>query len=144
MADTIFEELRTDHDTQRRLAELTAKTEGDSDGRRELFDRLVKELERHADAEEKFFYSELLKHELTRDKARHSVAEHKELDDRIAELQETDLSSPAWLPRFKDLAHRVEHHLAEEEREVFQPAGKVLNDDEKIRLGSAYRQMMEA
>ena len=143
MSKTIFEELRADHDVQRRLADLTSKTEGDSEGRRELFDRLVDALQRHADAEEKFFYSELMKHDLTRDKARHSVAEHKELDDRVEELQEMEFSNPAWLKKFKELAHRVGHHLDEEEHEVFQPAGKVLSESEKKNLGSGYRTMME-
>ena len=46
MTTTIFEALRSDHDTQRTLVDLLTSTEGDSDGRRELFDRLKAELDR--------------------------------------------------------------------------------------------------
>ena len=81
--------------------------------------------------------------DMTIGKARHSVAEHKELDDRVEELENTDYSNPQWLVRFKELQHRVLHHLEEEEREVFQMAGKVLDEGQKSSLADVYRNGME-
>ena len=141
--ETIFEALRADHVTQRRLAELLIKTEGDSEGRDELFQRLRRELEAHADAEERFFYVPLMEHDLTQEKARHSVAEHKELDDFVEELEEIDRSSSAWIATAKKLAERLEHHLDEEEHEVFQMAGKALPERAKTGLANDYRAEME-
>ncbi|NNE12978.1 MAG: hemerythrin domain-containing protein [Ilumatobacter sp.] len=140
---TIFESLRADHDTQRTLADQLVKTHGDSDGRRELFDRLKRELEAHAGAEERYFYVPLMEHDLTQEKARHSVAEHKELDDFVEQLEQYDMSAPQWVQTAEQLAHRLEHHLDEEEREVFQLAGKALSDDEKESLGAEYRSDMD-
>ncbi len=137
--DTIFEALRADHDTQRTLIDLLTKTEGDSDGRRELFDRLRAQLRAHAAAEERYFYVPLMEHDLTQDNARHSVAEHKELDDFIEQLESYELSAPQWLITARDLADRLTHHLDEEEREVFPVAGKALSDDEKLELATDYR-----
>lgn len=136
---TIFEALRADHDTQRTLLDLLVKTHGDSEGRAELFDRLKAELDAHAAAEERFFYVPLMKRDLTQEKARHSVAEHHEIDELIEKLEETDPSSPAWLHTAKKLREMVIHHLDEEEHEVFQMAGKALTETEKTDLTDAYR-----
>lgn len=140
----IFEALREDHDKQRRLLERLAETQGDSDERRDLFEELKVELQAHAAAEERAFYARLMADPLTTAKARHGVAEHEEMDDRLAELDDTAFDSPGWIVKFRQLKDRVEHHLEEEEREVFQMGGKVLSDDEKSSLAAEYQEDMAA
>lgn len=140
---TIFEALREDHDKQRTLGSLVLETEGDSDGRRELFERLTDALARHAAAEERYFYVPLMEHDMTQDQARHSVAEHKELDDYIEKLEGYDFSASQWLVTARELVDRLAHHLDEEEKEVFPVAGKVLSDEEKTKLATEYRKDME-
>lgn len=139
----IFEALREDHQTQRSLADILIKTSGDSDGRAEIFAKLKAELSAHAAAEERHFYVPLMRDDMTQEKARHSVAEHHELDEYIEELESTDPSSPAWLATAKKLHHRLNHHLDEEEQEVFQLAGRVLKDGQKTALADAYVEDME-
>ena len=39
----------------------------------------------------------------------------------------------------KELAHRLTHHLDEEEHEVFQVAGKALKETEKDEFGASYQ-----
>jgi hypothetical protein len=136
---TIFEALRDDHERQRDLVGRLLDTEGDSDERRKIFDELKIELEAHAGAEERFFYIPLMEHDLTQDKARHSVAEHKELDDFVEQLDEYDMTAPQWIVTARELAHRLTHHLDEEEHEVFQIAGKALNETQKGELGASYQ-----
>lgn len=139
----IFEALRADHETQRDLIDRLVKTEGDSEERRELFDRLKTELEAHAGAEERYFYVPLMEHDLTQDKARHSVSEHKELDDFVEQLEEYEMSGSQWLQTAKELAHRLIHHLDEEEHEVFQMAGKALTEQDKQSFAEGYRDDMD-
>ena len=139
----IFEELRKDHETQRDLIARLVETTGDSDDRDKIFEQLAKELEAHAAAEERYFYVPLMESDLTQDKARHSVAEHKELDDFVEDLEGYDRTAPAWLQTARDLEHRLTHHLDEEEQEVFQLADKALTDTQKTELASDYRHMME-
>ena len=143
MTETIFEALRDDHQTQRTLADLLAKTHGDSEGREELFGKLKAELQRHASAEERYFYKPLLDYDLTQEKARHGIAEHHEIDELIETLETTDLSSPSWKAHAEKLRHVVHHHLDEEEHEVFQLAGRVLSEDLKTSLASQYREQMQ-
>ena len=135
---TIFEALRHDHDEQRRLLERVAATEGDSEERRELFEQLRVELEAHAAIEERVFYSVLLGEKMTREKAAHSIGEHEEQRDALVELVDTDFSSPGWLTKFGTLRHEVEHHLEEEEQEVFQLAGRVLDEGQKTAMAEHF------
>lgn len=135
---TIFEALREDHEKQRTLIDLLVKTEGSSDGRKELFERLKDSLTAHAGAEERFFYVPLMEHDLTQEHARHSVSEHKELDDFVEQLENYDMSGPQWIQTAKELQHRLIHHLDEEEVEVFPLARKALSDDEKTKLAEDY------
>jgi len=141
---TLFEALRKDHDTQRTLLGLLIKTHGDSDGREELFEKVKKALTRHAAAEERALYIPMMELDMTQEKARHSVAEHHEIDELVEELEDTDFSSPGWLAAARKLHDLVTHHLDEEEQEVFQLAGRALSDDAKARLADTYRDEMAA
>jgi Hemerythrin HHE cation binding domain len=84
--DRIFAELKRDHDRQRKLLDAIAETSGDSEERRTLFEELRQELQAHAAAEEESLYATMLADPDLRDDARHSVSEHKEVDDMLGEL----------------------------------------------------------
>ncbi|EAS19795.1 conserved hypothetical protein [Flavobacteria bacterium BBFL7] len=139
----IFEALRKDHEIQRELCDMLVNTSGDTELRKNMFEKLKHELAIHADAEERHFYVPLIESDLTQEKARHSIAEHHEMDELVEKLEETDMDSSAWLKYMKELAHQVEHHLDEEEQEVFQLAGKALNEKEKTSLAQEYLEFME-
>jgi hemerythrin-like domain-containing protein len=139
----IFEAIREDHQKQRTLVDILVKTHGDSSGRNEIFDKLKHELKVHANAEERHFYIPLMKQDLTQEQARHSVAEHLEIDEMIEKLEETDYSSSAWVGYAKKLQELVHHHLDEEEQEVFQMAGKALTENQKTSLATSYRKAMD-
>lgn len=140
----IFEALRADHDTQRTLMDLLISTKGDSDGRKELFARAKAALQNHAAAEERCLYIPMMEDDMTQEKARHSVAEHHEIDELIETLEVTDFSSSAWLVHAKTLQETVTHHLDEEEQEVFQLASNVLSEERKSLLASQYQNEMQA
>jgi len=141
--ETIFEALRKDHDLQRSLLDKIVKTSGDTESRKTLYAELKHALVEHASAEERYFYVPLIESDLTQEKSRHSIAEHHQIDKFIDTLDNTDHSSPEWLKTAKELQHKVLHHLEEEEREVFQLAGKVLSDKQKKDLAKEYNEAME-
>ena len=134
----IFEALRTSHETQRALADQLIRTQGNSDDRDLVFKELRAELSAHAAAEERFFYVPLIAHDMTQEPSRHGIAEHHEMDELVEKLEDTDFSSPAWLATAKELHHKIYHHLKDEEQGVFQLAGKVLTEAEKISLAKDY------
>ncbi|QIG78455.1 hemerythrin domain-containing protein [Stakelama tenebrarum] len=139
MADVrIFDDLKRDHDRQRVLLKQLEETHGDTAERRDLFEKLRLELQAHAAAEEESLYATMLACPDLRDEARHSVSEHKEIDDYLGELVETDMASGAWLQKFKEMKHRYEHHIDEEEEEMFPAAAKQLSDKAEERLAKVF------
>lgn len=139
MADArIFANLKADHDRHRDLLARLAETRGDSEERRDLFEAFRVEVTAHAAAEEESLYATMLARPELRDEARHSVSEHKEIDDFLTELFELEMSSPHWLPKFKEMRHRYEHHIDEEEEEMFPAAAKDLPKAEQDRLAKIF------
>jgi hemerythrin-like domain-containing protein len=139
MADSrIFAALIADHERQRDLLARVGQTLDDSAERRALFDELRLELQAHAAAEEETLYATMLADPELREDARHSVSEHKEIDDLLGELVEMEYSSPGWLPRFKAMRERYLHHIDEEEEEMFPAAEKRLSAADEERLGKVF------
>ena len=139
MADArIFADLKADHDRHRDLLAKIAETSGDSAERRDLFETFTLDVSAHAAAEEESLYATMLAKPDLRDDARHSVSEHKEIDDFLGELADIDMSSGAWLTKFKEMRHRYEHHIDEEEEEMFPAAAEELSDAEEARLAKVF------
>jgi hypothetical protein len=136
----IYEDLKQDHDKHRELFDRIADTHGDTEERRDSFEKLRMELQAHAAAEEESLYATMLARPELRDDARHSVAEHKEIDDRLGELLDTDMSSGAWLTKFKELRHRYFHHIDEEEEEMFPAAEEGLSQKTEECLADKFEE----
>ncbi|RUR32079.1 hemerythrin domain-containing protein [Vreelandella andesensis] len=140
---TIFEALRKDHDIQRDLLSRLVETQGDSEERNTLYQQVRAELNYHANAEERALYIPMMNIDLTQEKARHSVAEHHEIDEMLELLDDTEYSATNWLTHAKQLQHLVTHHLDEEEHEVFQLAGRGLKEQQKSSLAEQYLSEMK-
>ncbi|AKF51487.1 hemerythrin domain-containing protein [Pseudomonas syringae pv. aptata] len=134
----IFEALRESHDRQRSYADALIQTSGDSAEREKAYKQLKEELQAHETAEERFFYIPLMAHDNGVDLSRHAISEHHEMDEMMEELDETEMSSPAWLATAKKLSEKVHHHLKEEEQKFFQMAGKLLDEKQKQSLAGEY------
>lgn len=126
---TIFDAIKADHDDHRALLDRIENTQGDSADRRRAWSDFYCDVKSHAAAEEETFYSKLISKTWGQEHARHSVHEHQELDDLMEELNGMDMSSPGWLQKFKTLRHDYEHHIDEEEEEVFSRAREIIPQD---------------
>ncbi len=137
MADArIFQDLKADHDRHRKmLAELAAADFADRGG---FFEALRIEISAHAAAEEESLYATMLAIPDLRDEARHSVSEHKEIDDFFGELAELDPESAEWTAKFEEMRHRYEHHIDEEEEDMFPSASRKLSSEEEARLAQIF------
>jgi hypothetical protein len=135
---TIYDRLKSDHDRQRDLLARLAETSGDSNTRRELWTTFYYDIGAHAAAEEEAFYAPLMENSKGQPKARHSVSEHHEVDEMIQDIEGMDFSSPGWLARFKTMRERYEHHIDEEENEIFETARKVLGADSSGEIAATF------
>ncbi len=93
----IFEALRESHERQRTYAKALIRTSGDTPERVEAYKQLKSELQAHETAEERHFYIPLMEFDNGVDLSRHAIAEHHEMDEMMEALDETEMSSPAWL-----------------------------------------------
>lgn len=132
----IFEDLKQDHDRQRKMLEDIANAAGSE--RQSQFEKLRKELQAHAAAEEESLYATMLGCPDLREDARHSVSEHKEVDDMLGELVEADVDSDAWRETFAKMRHRYLHHIDEEEEEMFPKAAEGLTADAEARIAKVF------
>ncbi len=134
----IFEALRVSHDTQRALSAQLVSSRTDKDARKRVFEDLKLELQAHETAEERCFYVPLFAHDNTVDASRHAISEHHEMDEMVEDMEKLDPDGTAWMEHAKKLAHKVRHHLGEEETKFFQEAGKVLTATQKTQLAKDY------
>ena len=134
----IYSAIKADHDKHRNWLATIAETSGASETRQTAWDAFYHDVKSHAAAEEETFYSKLISKTWGQDAARHSVHEHQQLDDLMEELNEMDMSSPAWLQKFKQLEHDYTHHMDEEEEDVFACARKVIPEDEIKGYGDRF------
>jgi hypothetical protein len=140
----IFGRLVEDHDRHRALLAMIEQTHGASADRLKLFEELVHELKAHAAAEEQALWSTVLREPETTDFARHAIAEHKEIDDMLADLAARDMSSPGWLRRFAGLKEEYLHHIREEEQEQFVAAEGQLSENDLLHMRRVFEQRKKA
>lgn len=136
----IYEDLKQDHSRHRDLLKRIAATGDGSKDRDTMFESLRKELQAHAAAEEESLYATMLGNPDLRDEARHSVSEHKEIDDMLGELVEIDTHSSEWLDKFKDMRHRYLHHIDEEEEEMFPSAADELPSKVEEKIADVFEE----
>ncbi|AJP73349.1 hemerythrin domain-containing protein [Sphingomonas hengshuiensis] len=134
----IFEDLKADHDRQRGLLKRVGDHPGTDAPRREAFETLQLELQAHAAAEEESLYATMLGDPELREDARHSVSEHKEVDDLLGELLDLEFGTAEWDETFGEMRHRYEHHIDEEEEDMFPAAAEGLSDAEQERLATIF------
>jgi hemerythrin superfamily protein len=134
----IYAKLKQDHDRHRELIARIEDTSRKDEERRELFEEFRKELQAHAAAEEESLYAPMLANPELRDEARHSVSEHKEVDDLLGELVEKDPSSLFWMGKFRQMKERYLHHIEEEEEEMFPEATERLTKAQEDKAAKVF------
>lgn len=131
-----FELLKKDHKKVADLLKKLDKTEeSDASTREELFGQLKNELETHTQIEETIFYPALEDNEQTKDITLEAYEEHNVVKTLLQELDETSKDDENWGAKLTVLKENVEHHVEEEEGEMFSKAKKILNKDEREALG---------
>ena len=123
----LFQLIRLDHQKAKRLFERLAETAGGTQSRPRLFAELKHELELHAAVEEKYFYPALQGHEEARDLIQEALEEHGDVKEALVALDHGDNESDDWADRLDELREDVEHHVEEEENEIFPLAQKLLD-----------------
>lgn len=132
-----FELLEKHHrEMEQIFAELEPTTESALKTREENFRRLQKELEVHTQIEEMILYPVLKKETETRDITFEGYEEHNVAKHLLEEMAVMDVTSEVWTAKLKVLKESIEHHVKEEETEMFIDARKALSEEEIQDLGA--------
>ena len=133
--------LKADHDKVKKLlAELETTTERGIKTRTELFATIKGELTLHEIVEEEIFYPELKAHPKAKDIVLEGYQEHHVVDVLMGELESLDVSDETWGPKALVMKENIEHHIEEEEGEMFRQARSVFDAEELEDLGSRMEQ----
>jgi hemerythrin superfamily protein len=128
--------LKDDHDKVKKLlTDLDATTERAEKTRTEGFDRLKAELTVHESIEEEILYPALKEHAKTKDIALEAYEEHHVVDLILGELDGLPVTDETWTAKFTVMKENLEHHIEEEEGEMFPRARRVMEEGELAELG---------
>jgi len=136
--------LKEDHRKVKKiLAELESTTERGVKTREELFTKVKQELVIHEAIEEEIFYPALKEHPKTKEIALEGYEEHHFVDTVVAEIEGVAYDDEKWGAKFKVMKENLEHHIEEEEGEMFKQAKQVFDQDELTRLGESMKARKE-
>jgi hypothetical protein len=128
--------LKADHDKVKKLlAELETTTERGVKTRQELFATIKGELTVHETIEEEIFYPALLEKAKTHDITLEGYEEHHVVDLLMGELEDLDVADESWGAKASVMKENVEHHIEEEEGDMFVKTRQVFDADELAELG---------
>ena len=131
-----FTLLKADHKKVAGIFEkLEPTTERGVKTREDLFTQLKTELDLHAHIEETILYPALEEADKTHDLVLEAYEEHHVIKQLLAELDGLSKDEEQWGAKLKVLQENVEHHVEEEEGELFPKAQKVLTTEEIETLG---------
>jgi hemerythrin HHE cation binding domain-containing protein len=133
--------LKDDHDKMRKLlTELDSTTERGVKTREELYSKIKGELTVHEIIEEEIFYPALKDHPKAKDIVLEAYEEHHVVDTVMAELEALPVDDETWGAKATVMKENVEHHMEEEEGEMFQKARQVFDKEELDELGTRMEQ----
>lgn len=137
--------LEEDHQLVKRLlAEGEKTTERGEKTRAELFARLKRELTIHEQIEEEVLYPALKANAKSRDIALEAYEEHHVVDEILSELEMTSPSDETWGAKFKVAKENLEHHIEEEETEMWKAARQAFSSDELEEMGARMSEIKQA
>ncbi len=128
--------LKSDHQKVKRMLEqLDATTERAEKTRTETFERLKRDLTIHETIEEEILYPALEGFAKTKDITLEAFEEHHVVDQIVAELETTPVTDETWGAKLTVMKENLEHHIEEEEEEMFKQARQVMDHKELAELG---------
>ncbi len=133
---TITELLTGHHEEMRKIMKKT-------DADQSQFLLLKKHLEVHHDLEEDLLLSLLNKNEEIKDDSLESQEEHFVLNILLLDLADFPMDNPRWKVKFGVLKEIINHHLDEEEEELFPEAEKKVDKKKLVDLGKKFSELKD-
>ncbi|HWO73702.1 MAG TPA: hemerythrin domain-containing protein [Dehalococcoidia bacterium] len=129
--------LRSDHEHVKDLFRQFESASGAERAR--LFEEISRELQVHTKLEEEIFYPAVksVPTEEAKEIVNESVEEHNIVDFVLESMQRLSPDDETFEAKFSTLRENVEHHIQEEEKQLFKIAGRI---EDPEALGERMRQ----
>ena len=126
--------LTSDHDKVKQLFQQAQQIQ-DNQQKKEVFDKIDMELAIHADIEETIFYPALEEHEVFKEMMREARQEHEHVEQLLLEIEDLATEDTDFSTQLAELEDTVEHHVAEEEGEMFPKVREIFDERTLEGLG---------
>ncbi|HET7587138.1 MAG TPA: hemerythrin domain-containing protein [Gammaproteobacteria bacterium] len=143
MAKDIYEVLKKVHSEAREILDkLVDSDESDEKMRREKGHLVAIEVIAHHEAESKCFYKRLEKYDGIKNHIREHQQEHEQANEMLREWMQIEPTDAQWLPMLKDIKKELEHHIEDEENELFPQAQELLSEDQAEKIAEEFQHEM--
>ncbi len=137
----IYDILKQDHEEVKSLLNDLIALKDDDEYRFVLVDEIKGALIPHSRAEEATFYNTLRAVDADKSIVAHGFQEHFEAESLVRLLQVKDTLDVEWKATAIKLREVLNHHIAEEESEIFTEARKMFSADEAESIGEAFTKL---
>ena len=135
----IYQALKKDHEKVKGLlAELVSLGEGDEKRFSTLVGKIRDELIPHSRAEEAVFYNSIREVNTAKNLVWHGYEEHMMAETLLRSLQAADKIDVHMKTMAKKLKSALEHHIEEEEGEIFAAAQQLFTEQEAVEMAKAF------
>jgi hemerythrin superfamily protein len=141
---SILDLLKKDHkEVSNLLSEMCDTTERAAKKRTQLFTECKTALLAHSHAELECFYKPLLKDGDDEDALLEAEVEHEVVERLLEDITATEPTDEKWLAKATVLKELVEHHVEEEESEIFKLARKAYDKKELDEMGTRFEELKQ-
>lgn len=139
--NAIYDVLKKDHEKLKGLLTELVSLKTDSPRRSELLGEIRDELIPHSRAEEAVFYNTLRTVPVLADEAWHGYGEHAAAETMLRTLQVADKIDATFQTVAEKLKDALEHHIEEEEEEMFPLAEGVVTPEEAKQMAEVFEDL---
>ena len=144
---SVLDVLEKEHSDLKSILKKAMKCKNSQ--RKDYLSKIEEELVPHARGEEKTIYS-LLNERVTKgsdqkavDLVNEAYEEHRVVDELMKELKKVDTRSDQWLAHLKVIKENIEHHIEEEENDLFKKLRANFTGEELKDLAGEYLEIKE-
>lgn len=134
--------LKSQHrEVEALFKEIEAAAERATEKKEALFETVVKKLTAHIKIEESIFYPAVM--EVDEDLVLEAFEEHANVKAMIRKIQRIDADDETFMAKITVLIELVDHHVKEEEEELFPKCQKTLGEEALRDLGAKMKAKFE-
>ncbi len=135
--EVIYELLKKDH---KEVKSLFKQILDKCTPSQNVYSQIENALKVHMQGEEQYFYPALRKGKEMNFMVNEAIVEHNAAKTMMEEIRSTNIKDEMWVPRLKVLSESIDHHVEEEEDELFKEAKKILDEKQEYEIAEKFNQ----